>query len=160
MPRLAHRFRLIAPDLPSLGFTEIPADRDYRYDFTSLSQTVAAFVDVMGLQRFSLYVFDYGAPVGWNLALAHPDRVVAIVSQNGNAYEEGLGEKVWAPLRAYWTDGGNAPSAAIRSRMTLDGIKATYVQDVLNPSVIEPETYTRDAAFRTWREVNAVADIT
>lgn len=147
MLRLAHRFRLIAPDLPSFGFTEVPADRGYRYDFASLSRTIAAFVDAMGLRRYVLYVFDYGAPVGFDLALLHPDRVAGIVSQNGNAYEEGLGEDAWAPLRAYWTHPSQGPRDAIRARMTLDGVRAAYVQGVQDPSTIEPEAYTLDAAI-------------
>src|ERR1700733_849397 len=98
MPKLADRFRVIAPDLPSFGFTEVPAERNYRYDFASLSRTIEAFVDTLGLMRYVLYAFDYGAPVAWDLALTYPDRVAGIISQNGNAYVEGLGEKAWAPL--------------------------------------------------------------
>lgn len=147
MPRLAHRFRLIAPDLPSFGFTEVPAERGYRYDFASLSRTIAAFVEAMGLRRYVLYVFDYGAPVGFDLALLHPDRVVGIVSQNGNAYEEGLGGQAWAPLRAYWAHPSQGPRDAIRARMTLDGVQAAYMQGVADPCTIEPEAYTLDAAI-------------
>ena len=124
MPRLADRFRLIAPDLPSFGFTHVPEDRAY-----------------------ILYTFDYGAPVGWDLALAHPDRVAGIVSQNGNAYLDGLGDAAWAPLRAYWAAPNAAAVAAIRARMTLDGVRAAYVQGVPDPSRIEPEAYTLDAAI-------------
>src|SRR5580700_3299784 len=90
MPLLADRFRMIAPDLPSFGFTEIPAERNYLYDFASLARTTTAFVDALNLKRYIMYVFDYGAPVGWELALNYPDRVGGIVSQNGNAYMEGL----------------------------------------------------------------------
>lgn len=147
MPRLADRFRLIAPDLPSFGFTVVPDDRGYVYDFASLSRTIEAFVDVLGLRRYRLYTFDYGAPVGWDLALAHPDRIAGIVSQNGNAYLEGLGEAAWAPLRAYWEKPNEAAVEAIRARMTLDGVKAPYFHGVPNPSVIEPESYTLDAAI-------------
>jgi pimeloyl-ACP methyl ester carboxylesterase len=147
MPRLADRFRLIAPDLPSFGFTVVPDDRGYLYDFASLSRTIEAFVDVLGLRRYRLYTFDYGAPVGWDLALAHPDRIAGIVSQNGNAYLEGLGEAAWAPLRAYWEKPNAAAVEAIRARMTLDGVKAPYFHGVPDPSVIEPESYTLDAAI-------------
>lgn len=147
MPRLADRFRLIAPDLPSFGFTVVPDERGYVYDFASLSRTIGAFVDVLGLRRYLLYTFDYGAPVGWDLALAHPDRIAGIVSQNGNAYLEGLGEAAWAPLRAYWAEPNEAAVESIRARMTLDGVKAPYFHGVPDPSVIEPESYTLDAAI-------------
>ncbi|MBP1180695.1 alpha/beta fold hydrolase [Methylobacterium sp. PvR107] len=147
MPQLADRFRLIAPDLPSFGFTEVPAERAYIYDFASLSRTIEAFVDALGLDRYILYTFDYGAPVGWDLALAHPDRVAGIVSQNGNAYLDGLGEAAWAPLRAYWVEPNEAAVGAIRARMTLDGVKAAYVEGVADPSRIAPEAYTLDAAI-------------
>jgi len=147
MPKLADRFHMIAPDLPSFGFTEIPAERGYRYDFASLARTITAFVDALGLKRYTLYVFDYGAPVGFELALTYPDRVAGIVSQNGNAYLEGLGEKAWAPLRAYWANPSPEKREPIRARMSLDGVKAAYFQGVADPSVIEPESYTLDAAI-------------
>lgn len=147
MPKLADRFRLIAPDLPSFGFTQVPEDRAYVYDFASLSRTMGAFVDALGLDRYILYAFDYGAPVAWDLALARPDRVAGIVSQNGNAYLDGLGEAAWAPLRAYWAAPDETAVEAIRARMTLDGVKAAYVHGVADPSRIEPEAYTLDAAI-------------
>jgi pimeloyl-ACP methyl ester carboxylesterase len=147
MPSLADRFRLIAPDLPSFGFTQIPADRNYIYDFDSLSRTIAAFVDVLELNRYMLYVFDYGAPVGWDLALTYPDRVAGIVSQNGNAYVEGLRPEAWDPLRAYWASPSPDKREPIRARMSLDGVKAAYFHGVADPSRIEPESYTLDAAI-------------
>jgi pimeloyl-ACP methyl ester carboxylesterase len=146
MPKLANRFHLIAPDLPSFGFTEIPAERNYRFDFASLSRSIATFVDALGLDRYILYVFDYGAPVGFDLALTSPDRVAGIISQNGNAYVEGLGEKNWAPMKAYWANPSPQGREALRSRMTLEGVKAAYFQGVHDTSVIEPESYTLDAA--------------
>nr|WP_092262138.1 alpha/beta hydrolase [Bradyrhizobium sp. Rc3b] len=147
MPRLADRFRLIAPDLPSFGFTQIPAERNYRFDFASLSRTATAFVDALELKRYVLYVFDYGAPVGWDLALTYPDRVAAIISQNGNAYVEGLREEAWAPLRAYWANPSPDKREPIRARMTLEGVKGAYFHGVADPSSIEPESYTLDAAI-------------
>src|SRR5580700_1140984 len=101
IPRLATRYRVIAPDLPGFGFTRVPAERDYQYSFDAFARTVEGFVNALGLEHYALYVFDYGAPVGYRLAVAHPERVTAIVSQNGNAYEEGLGDS-WAPIRRYW----------------------------------------------------------
>ena len=147
MPLLADRFRLIAPDLPSFGFTEVPAERNYEFIFSSLSKTIAAFVDTLGLRRYLLYVFDYGAPVGWDLALAYPERVAGIVSQNGNAYVEGLGENAWAALRAYWANPKPELREPLRSRMTLEGVKSAYFQGVADPNMIEPESYTLDAAI-------------
>src|ERR1700761_449255 len=101
IPRLADKYHVIAPDLPGFGFTEIPAARNYRYTFDPLAKTIEAFTGALKLGEYALYVFDYGAPTGFRLAMAHPERVSAIVSQNGNAYEQGLGD-AWAPIRAYW----------------------------------------------------------
>ena len=99
IPRLADRYRVIAPDLPGFGFTEVPAGRNYTYTFDALAGTILAFTDALKLTRYALYVFDYGAPTGFRLAMAHPERIAAIVSQNGNAYEEGLGD-AWEIGRA------------------------------------------------------------
>src|ERR1700741_5005674 len=99
IPRLADQFRVIAPDLPGFGFTEVPEERKYTYSFHALAHTIEAFTNALGLNRYAIYVFHYGAPTGLRLAMAHPERVTAIVSQNGNAYEEGLGD-AWAPIRA------------------------------------------------------------
>jgi pimeloyl-ACP methyl ester carboxylesterase len=146
MPLLADRFHLIAPDLPSFGFTKVDGE-DYRYTFAQLTETTQGFVDALALRRFAMYVFDYGAPIGFNLAVANPGRITAIISQNGNAYEEGLGDGPWAPLRAYWKQ----PSAAIRDqikeRMSLDGVREAYLQGVSDVSRIEPEAYWLDAAL-------------
>jgi pimeloyl-ACP methyl ester carboxylesterase len=147
MPLLADRFRLIAPDIPSFGFTEVPAERNYQFTFASLSKTITAFVDALGLKHYILYVFDYGAPAGWDLALTYPEWVAGIVTQNGNAYVEGLGEKAWAPLRAYWASPKQELREPLRSRMTLEGVKAAYFQGVPDPNMIEPESYTLDAAI-------------
>ena len=145
IPLLAERFHVIAPDLPGFGFTEVPAERNYRYSFANLATTLGAFADALGLERYALYVFDYGAPTGLRLALAHPERVTALISQNGNAYLEGLGD-VWAPIRTYWAD----PSAANRqvvhdALLTREGVRLHYVEGASDPSLIAPETYTLDA---------------
>lgn len=97
IPRLADRYRVIAPDLPGFGFTEVPAERCYKYTFDALAKTIFAFTQALKLTRYAMYVFDYGAPTGFRLALMAPERVTAIVSQNGNAYEEGLGD-AWQPI--------------------------------------------------------------
>jgi pimeloyl-ACP methyl ester carboxylesterase len=101
MPKLAGRFHLIAPDLPSFGFTTVEEGEGYQSTFAGLTKTIQGFVNALSLRRFAIYVFDYGAAVGFNLAVTNPDRITAIVSQNGNAYEEGLGAGAWALLRAY-----------------------------------------------------------
>ena len=147
MPRLAGRFHLIAPDLPSFGFTTIEEGAGYQYTFAGLTATIAGFVNELSLRRFALYVFDYGAPVGFNLAVANPERITAIISQNGNAYEEGLGAAGWEPLRAYWAQPSPAIREKIKERMTFEGVRESYFQGVNDPAGIEPEAYWLDAAL-------------
>jgi pimeloyl-ACP methyl ester carboxylesterase len=147
MPKLASRFHLIAPDMPSFGFTTVQEGAGYRYTFAGLTETMAGFVNALSLRRFAMYVFDYGAPVGFNLAVADPDSISAIVSQNGNAYEEGLGDAPWAPLRAYWKQPSQAIRDGIKARMSLDGVREAYFQGVNDPARIEPEAYWLDAAL-------------
>src|SRR5215470_13620204 len=103
IPRLADKYRVIAPDLPGFGFTEVPDKRNYKYTFEALAHTIEEFTDALNLQKYAMYVFDYGAPTGFRLAMARPERVTAVVSQNGNAYEEGLGD-AWGPIRKYWAE--------------------------------------------------------
>jgi pimeloyl-ACP methyl ester carboxylesterase len=100
IPKLASHYHVIAPDMPGFGFTDVPAERNYKYSFDNLAKTMQAFLEKIGVKKFSVYIFDYAAPVGLRLAVANPQNVEAIVSQNGNAYEEGLGE-FWAPLKKY-----------------------------------------------------------
>ncbi|NWD06883.1 alpha/beta fold hydrolase [Pseudomonas gingeri] len=145
IPLLAEKYRLIAPDLPGFGFTEVPAERNYVYTFDALGETLRQFVDVLGLKRYALYFFDYGAPTGLRLALAYPERVSAIVSQNGNAYLEGLGE-AWAPIRQYWAERSQANGQVINDAvLNLQGTRWQYVEGVSNPEVIAPEAYYLDA---------------
>jgi pimeloyl-ACP methyl ester carboxylesterase len=146
MPRLADRYRVIAPDLPGFGFTEIPPERQYNYSFDALARTVEAFTDALSLTRYALYVFDYGAPTGFRLAMARPDRVTAIVSQNGNAYEEGLGH-AWAPIRRYWSDPTSENREAIRQVLNLAGMRREYGSGMADPDLISPESYTLDATL-------------
>ena len=146
MPRLADRYRVIAPDLPGFGFTEVPEQRQYKYTFNALAQTLRAFTDALGLRRYTLYVFDYGAPPGFRLAMARPERVAAIVSQNGNAYEEGLGE-AWAPIRRSWSD----PSPENRERIRQGAHSGGHAPRICvghpQPGRDRPEGYTLDAAL-------------
>ncbi|MDB6141867.1 MAG: alpha/beta fold hydrolase [Pseudomonas sp.] len=145
IPLLAQHFRVIAPDLPGFGFTQVPDERRYVYTFDALAHILGAFVDVLGLESYAMYVFDYGAPVGLRLAVAHPERMTGLVSQNGNAYLEGLGD-AWAPIRAYW----DQPTAENRqvihdAVLNLEGTRWQYVHGVNNPEAIAPESYTLDA---------------
>jgi pimeloyl-ACP methyl ester carboxylesterase len=146
IPRLADEYRVIAPDLPGFGFTEVPARRAYQYTFDGLAQTILAFTDALELKRYALYVFDYGAPTGFRLAMNRPERVAAIVSQNGNAYEEGLGD-AWAPIRRYWSEPSAANRDAIRKALNLEGMRREYSSGIPHPEAIAPEGYTLDAAL-------------
>ncbi len=146
MPRLADHYRVIAPDLPGFGFTEVPEERHYEYTFDALARTIEAFTDALGLTRYALYVFDYGAPTGFRLAMARPERVTAIVSQNGNAYDEGLGD-AWAPIRRYWSHPTAENRDAIRQALTPAGMRREYSSGIADPDLIAPESYTLDAAL-------------
>jgi pimeloyl-ACP methyl ester carboxylesterase len=147
IPRLADRYRVIAPDFPGFGFTEVPKERHYKYSFDALAKTILAFTDALQLKRYALYVFDYGAPTGFRLAMAHPERVAAIVSQNGNAYEEGLGD-AWAPIRRYWSEPTPANREGVRNAaISPEGIRYQYTEGVPNPDMIAPEGYTLDTAM-------------
>jgi len=147
IPRLATRYRVIAPDLPGFGFTIVPAERNYRYSFDALAATISAFIDALGLKRYALYVFDYGAPVGFRIGIAHPERVAAIISQNGNAYEEGLGAAT-APLQRYWAAPTPENREEIRrSNLTLASTYWQYTNGVSHPEIVAPESYTLDAAL-------------
>jgi pimeloyl-ACP methyl ester carboxylesterase len=146
IPRLADRYRVIAPDLPGFGFTEVPAKRGYTYTFAALATTIFAFTEALALSRYALYVFDYGAPTGFRLALMAPGRVTAIVSQNGNAYEEGLGD-AWAPIQRYWREPTLENRNAIRAGLNLDGLRQEYSVGIPDPTLIKPEGYTLDAAL-------------
>ena len=120
IPCLADRYRVIAPDLPGFGFTEVPAERGYNTPSTHSAKTIFAFIQALNLTSYAMYVFDYGAPTGFRLALMAPERVTAIVSQNGNAYEEGLGD-AWQPIQRYWREPTLEHRNAIRTGLTLEG---------------------------------------
>jgi pimeloyl-ACP methyl ester carboxylesterase len=146
IPRLAHRYRVIAPDFPGFGFTEVPEKRHYKYSFDSIADSMLAFTDALGLRHYALYVFDYGAPIGLRLAMARPERVTAIISQNGNAYEEGLGN-AWAPIQRYWVAPTLGNREAVRRELSPEGLRLQYIYGVPHPEVIAPEGYTLDAAM-------------
>jgi pimeloyl-ACP methyl ester carboxylesterase len=146
IPTLADRYHVIAPDLPGFGFTEVLPARGYRYTFESLAKTIFAFTEALGLTRYALYVFDYGAPTGFRLARMAPERIWAIVSQNGNAYEEGLGD-AWQPLQRYWREPTPENRDALRPALTPEGIRREYAVGMPDPGMIKPEGYTLDAAL-------------
>ncbi|WLE61369.1 alpha/beta hydrolase [Burkholderia plantarii] len=146
IPRLADRYHVIAPDLPGFGFTQSPDRSRYAYTFDHLASTIDHFTETLHLDKYALQVFDYGAPVGWRLAVAHPERVTAIISQNGNAYVEGLSEG-WNPIQKYWKDPSGENRDALREFLKPEAIRWQYTHGVKDPDAIAPETYTLDAAF-------------
>ncbi|QDE37789.1 alpha/beta hydrolase [Luteibacter pinisoli] len=140
---LVDRFHLVAPDLPGFGFTEVPESRGYTYTFDNLGKTLEAFVDALNLQSYILYVFDYGAPSAFRLAVAKPERLTGIISQNGNAYLEGLGDG-WAPIRKYWADPSKENREAIREVLSLEGIKWQYAHGVPDETLLDPMMWQLD----------------
>ena len=141
---LADRYHVIAPDLPGFGFSSSP--ENFRYTFDQLAHVISRFTEVVGLRHFAIYVFDYGAPVGFRLAMAHPERITAIITQNGNAYEEGLSEG-WNPIQKYWKEPTPANREALRNFLSPDSVKWQYVHGVPDETLIAPETYTLDSAL-------------
>ena len=141
--QLEDRFRLIAPDLPGFGQSDMPDRSAFNYTFENLTNVIDRFTQVIGLDRFALYVFDYGAPVGFRLAVRHPDRVTAIISQNGNAYEEGLSEG-WNPIRAYWQDPSPHNRDALRAFLTPETTLWQYTHGVPDLTAVSPDGYSLD----------------
>jgi pimeloyl-ACP methyl ester carboxylesterase len=143
IPLLADRFHIIAPDLPGFGQTDMPARGDFRYTFDKLAKTIDRFTEVVGFDRFALYVFDYGAPVGFRLAVAHPDRITGIISQNGNAYVEGLSDG-WNPIRAYWQEPSQANRDALRAFLSPETTRWQYTHGVPDAASISPDGLSLD----------------
>ncbi|WP_413727828.1 alpha/beta fold hydrolase [Sodalis sp. RH19] len=141
IPELAERYHVIAPDLPAFGFTAAPARGEYAYTFSQLAQTIGQFTEQLKLDTYALMVHDYGAPVGWRLAVAHPERVTAIISQNGNAYEEGLGDS-WAPIQKYWREPTQQNRNALHDFPTPASIKWQYLEGVTDKDSVSPDGYT------------------
>lgn len=148
IPKLADKYHVIAPDLPGFGFTEAPARGQYNYTFEQLAQTMTQFTEQLKLQRYAMQVFDYGAPVGWRMALAHPERVTAIVSQNGNAYAEGLGAG-WAPIQKYWQAPTQANREALHEFTTPASIKWQYLEGVPDKSLVAPDAIALESLLVT-----------
>ena len=146
IPVLAEKYHVIAPDLPGFGFSDAPGGKRYRYTFENLAKVIDKFTQTIGLQRYAMYVFDYGAPVGFRLALAHPERITAIISQNGNAYEEGLSEG-WNPIQKYWKESTSANREALREFLTPEATKSQYLYGVSDETLVAPEAYVLDSAL-------------
>jgi pimeloyl-ACP methyl ester carboxylesterase len=147
IPRLADQFHIIAPDLPGFGFSDAPNHESFPYTFAHLAEVIGKFTEQIGLKKFAIYVFDYGAPVGFRLALNHPDRITGIISQNGNAYLEGLSD-AWSPVRAYWENPCQQNRDALRALSTLEATRWQYHHGVENASErIAPEAIALDQAL-------------
>jgi len=146
IPPLADRYHVIAPDLPGFGFSKSPDREQFGYTFENLAAVIDRFTEQIGLDRYGIYIFDYGAPVGLRLALAHPERITTIISQNGNAYEEGLSQG-WNPIQKYWKDPTPANRAALKDFLTPDATKSQYLHGVADETLVAPEAYELDSAL-------------
>lgn len=143
IPLLADKYRIIAPDLPGFGQSDMPGRDVFEYNFAKIAEVIGQFTEVVGLSQFALYAFDYGAPTGFRLAVQHPERITAIISQNGNAYEEGLSDG-WAPVRAYWEDRSPANREALRNFLAPETTVWQYTHGAADSSAVSPDGYSLD----------------
>jgi pimeloyl-ACP methyl ester carboxylesterase len=143
IPLIADRFHIIAPDLPGFGQSDMPTRGKFAYTFDNLADVIGRFTEVIGLDRFAMYVFDYGAPTGFRIAVKHPERITAIISQNGNAYEEGLSEG-WTPIRAYWQEPSQANREALRAFLAPETTRWQYTHGVVNETAVSPDGQSLD----------------
>jgi pimeloyl-ACP methyl ester carboxylesterase len=155
IPLLAERFHLVAPDLPGFGLSEIKPRSTFTYTFDALARVINRFTEVIGLDRYALYVFDYGAPTGFRLAMAHPERVTAIVSQNGNAYEEGLSAG-WDPIQRYWREPTEENRHALRSLLTPASIRWQHEHGVPDTRAVSPDGSALDAYYIARPDVDEI----
>ena len=146
IPALADTYRVVAPDLPGFGFSGAPDRNDFDYTFENITDVIDRFTETLGLEQYAVYIFDYGAPVGLRLALRHPERVTAIISQNGNAYVEGLSDG-WDPIRKYWEAPTDQNRNALRAFLTPVTTQWQYTHGVADPERVAPESYTLDSAL-------------
>ncbi len=146
IPALADSYRVVAPDYPGYGQSSMPSADDFEYTFDHMAEIIEAFTAEVALDRFSLYLMDYGAPVGFRLATKYPGRIDALIVQNGNAYEDGLGD-FWIPLKAYWNDQSSENEAALRNLLTIDATKWQYTHGTRNAEAISPDNWTIDQAL-------------
>ncbi len=143
IPLLADRFHIVAPDLPGFGQSDMPARGAFTYTFDKIADVVERFTEVVGFDRFAVFVFDYGAPTGFRLAVRHPERITAIISQNGNAYEEGLSDG-WNPIRAYWLDPSQANRDALRAFLAPEATRWQYTHGVADEASVSPDGQNLD----------------
>src|SRR5262245_24097497 len=143
IPLLADRFHIVAPDLPGFGRSDMPARTDFKYTFDKLADVIDRFTQLIGFDRFAVYVFDYGAPTGFRLAVKHPESITAMISQNGNAYEEGLSDG-WNPIRAYWKDASEVNRKALRVLLAPETTYWQYTHGVPEPLQVSPDGYSLD----------------
>jgi pimeloyl-ACP methyl ester carboxylesterase len=144
IPALSDRFHLVAPDYPGFGASSMPMVDEFDYTFDRIAGIIESFIEKLGLNKYSLYVMDYGAPVGYRIAAKHPERVESLIVQNGNAYEEGLRE-FWDPIKAYWKEKSTENADALRnSLLTIDATKWQYTNGVRNPETIAPDSWFHD----------------
>ncbi len=155
IPLLADRFHLVAPDLPGFGLSEVKPLDIFTYTFDALAKVIGRFTEVVGLKTYALYVFDCGAPTGFRVAMAHPERVTALISQNGNAYEEGLSEG-WNPIQRYWRDRSEANRQALRELLTSASIRWQYEHGVPDTSLVSPDGSALDAWYIQRPEVDEI----
>jgi pimeloyl-ACP methyl ester carboxylesterase len=147
IPALADSYHVIAPDHLGFGLSDAPPAGEFSYTFDALAGLTGALLAQLGVTRYAMYVHDYGAPVGWRLALADPAAVTAIVTQNGNGYEAGFTEAFWKPVREYWQERNPLTEAAIREALTLDAIRWQYLHGVADESVVSPDSWHHDFAL-------------
>jgi pimeloyl-ACP methyl ester carboxylesterase len=143
IPALADKFHLVAPDYPGFGYSSMPPVDKFEYTFDHLAEIVDKLITHIGLERYSLYVMDYGAPVGYRLAVKHPEKIEALIVQNGNAYEEGLGE-FWEPLRTYWNEPNEKNKNTLKKFLTLEATRWQYTHGVKNENAISPDNWIHD----------------
>jgi pimeloyl-ACP methyl ester carboxylesterase len=144
IPRLAGRYHVIAPDHLGFGLSDAPSADEFTYTFDALAGLTAGMLDQLQITRYALYVQDYGAPIGWRLALADPDAITAVITQNGNGYDAGFTDDFWKPVRAYWQDRTEQAEAAVRQALTPEAIRWQYLHGVPDETVVSPDTWQHD----------------
>ena len=146
IPALADKFHLIAPDYPGFGYNSMPTVDEFQYTFDHLAEIVNEFIAQMGLERFSMYLMDYGAPIGYRLAVKNPEKIEALIVQNGNAYDEGLGE-FWEPLKAYWSEPNEMNKEALMKFLTIEATKWQYTHGVRSENAVSPDNWILDQSL-------------
>lgn len=147
IPMLADRYYVVAPDYPGYGHSDAPSSQTFEYTFDHLAELIGRFTEQIGLSRFAMYVQDYGAPVGYRIAMAAPERITGIVVQNGNAYNDGLDNPFWEPIKAYWKEKSDANAAKLMPLFEQDAIKWQYTEGFRDPSHVSPDAWRLDQAY-------------